>query len=282
MKIQDLYIPNVDEMEKEIAYGRFRHEKEEIICKHWKRLYQDQSKTIEEVTSYLNYNLMSVKEAEIEVRTSKALDGEHQMYAKILEDQIESIRKQLDQRKIFNPLEVRILVNPLIEMRQRAAKLYHDNKAKLLKLQKENLRPKKFSEHAQTELQNVEYDLVQLPKGRTLEDLKPPKKVAECQATPVTKVREVQVNFTDLCEGGNIYGQVLMSAETQTDLGMDHVLSKEEADQIREGQIPRNIRDVVYNQEHGEGQEFSSEPASALEPVEEAQKKRNAKKKMAG
>lgn len=41
VNVEDLYIPDVDEMEKEIAYLSFRVEKEEIITKHWRRLYFD-------------------------------------------------------------------------------------------------------------------------------------------------------------------------------------------------------------------------------------------------
>lgn len=41
VKIQDLYIPDVDEMEKEIAYLNFKIEKDAIISNQWRRLFTD-------------------------------------------------------------------------------------------------------------------------------------------------------------------------------------------------------------------------------------------------
>ena len=125
----------------------------------------------------------------------------------------------------------------------------------------------------QTEIQNVEHALIQLPKGKTLEDLKPPKKTGYCQAKPAMKNREVQVDCRDPSAH---HRRPQLEEETQTDLLMDHVFSKEEVDAIRDANVERN---VIYNQEKGDGVDSPMEPASALMPVADVQKKRNSKKK---
>lgn len=148
---------------------------------------------MDEQASQINYNLIAIKEAEVEAQTARNLDSETKAYVTILEEQIESVGKQLEQRRIFNPLESRIILNPVVEMRRIAAKTHSHNKFPLPRMTREYSRPRKAAQHAQTEIQNIEYGLMQLPKGKTLDDLKPPKKVAECQVKPEMKNREIQV-----------------------------------------------------------------------------------------
>ena len=75
-----------------------------------------------------NPPVASHTEAELEAQTARDLDNETTAYVAILEEQIESVRKQLAQRRIFNPLEARIILNPLIEMKRIAAMTRGNNK----------------------------------------------------------------------------------------------------------------------------------------------------------
>ena len=110
-----------------------------------------------------------------------------------------------------------------------------------------------------------------MPKGKKLEDLKPPKKVAQCQAQPVMKNRELQVDRRPCARD-----RIEVDEEIQTDMLMKDVFSKEEVDAIRGTQVERN---VIYNQEGTSGMASPLEPASALLPVADVQKKRQGKKK---
>lgn len=159
-------------------------------------------------------------------------------------------------------------------MKRIAAKTQSNSKFTLTRMTREYLRPKKASQQIQTEIQNVEHGLMQLPKGKTLDDLRPPKKTAQCQANPEMKNREIQVEQKAHRAQS---ARISVEEEMQTDLVMEHVYTKEEVDAIREATVERN---VVYNQEKGSsGVESPTEPASALGPVADVRKKRNPKKK---
>lgn len=74
----------------------------------------------------------------------QGLQGETHRYIAILEKQISGVKKQLDQRKLFNPLESQIILNPLSEMKKQAAQNIAEVNKKMGQIVGEHTRLKSY------------------------------------------------------------------------------------------------------------------------------------------
>ena len=84
------------------------------------------------------------------------------------------------------------------------------------------VRPRTHPQHCQTEIQNLEYALVQLPKGKQLKDLKPPQEDNGTQTKIKKEDKCIQSDFQNVLITRHAVNK---NQEQQTDLSKDKVFT---------------------------------------------------------
>lgn len=112
-----------------------------------------------------------------------------------MDDHLKLLAKQMEQRRIFNPLEARVTVNALPLIKESAKKALAARKADLNKRLADQM-PERRNIGTTTEVYGTHYEMAFAPPGNELFNMKPPSSDFAVQNVP--RMVEKDILVTDV------------------------------------------------------------------------------------